>query len=83
MADYNMSESQILELQKAFSAVDTDADGVISTQDLRPLLRILDQNPTDADLQVSLEQNNRWLLCVTSACGGMRTDTNYQVSFNF
>ncbi len=51
MAEF-LSESQILQIQKAFKEVDTDADGVITTHDLRSVLRILDENPTDADLQV-------------------------------
>ena len=52
MADI-LSESQIGEIQKCFSAVDTDADGIVRTSDLGKLMRRLGQNPTDSELQVS------------------------------
>ena len=51
MADL-LSQTQIGEIQKAYNAVDTDADGVILTSDLGTVLRLLGQNPTDAELQV-------------------------------
>ena len=52
MADV-LSEDQINEIQNAFSKVDTDMKGVISTADLGQCLRLLGQNPTIAELQVS------------------------------
>ena len=52
MADI-LSEAQIGEIQKCFSAVDTDADGIVRTSDLGKLMRLLGQNPTDSELQVS------------------------------
>ena len=52
MADI-LSESQIGEIQEAFSAVDARRTGEIKTSDLGRLLRMLGQNPTDAELQVS------------------------------
>ncbi len=51
MADF-LTENQIGEIQKAYNAVDTDADGIILTSDLGHVLRLLGQNPTDAELQV-------------------------------
>ena len=53
MADI-LSESQIGEIQEAFSAVDARRTGEIKTSDLGRLLRMLGQNPTDAELQVSI-----------------------------
>ena len=53
MADI-LSESQIGEIQKCFSAVDTDADGIVRTSDLGKLMRLLGQNPTDSELQVRI-----------------------------
>ena len=52
MADI-LSEAQIGEIQKSFNAVDTDADGIVRTSDLGKLMRLLGQNPTDSELQVS------------------------------
>ena len=51
MADF-LTETQIGEIQNAYNAIDTDADGIIATSDLGSLLRLLGQNPTDAELQV-------------------------------
>ena len=53
MADV-LSEDQINEIQEAFTKVDTDTDGVISTADLGQCLRLLGQNPTIAEIQASL-----------------------------
>ena len=51
MADF-LTETQIGGIQNAYNAIDTDADGIIATSDLGSLLRLLGQNPTDAELQV-------------------------------
>ena len=51
MADI-LTEAQVGEIQEAFTTVDTDADGVIASSDLGSVLRLLGQNPTDAELQV-------------------------------
>ena len=53
MADF-LSETQICEIQDAYNSIDTDADGIIVTSELGTLLRLLGQNPTDAELQVSV-----------------------------
>ena len=50
MADV-LSEDRIKEIQSAFTQVDSDADGIISTADLGSLLRLLGENPTLAELQ--------------------------------
>lgn len=51
MADI-LTEVQIGEIQEAFTVVDLDEDGVIAASDLGSVLRLLGQNPTDAELQV-------------------------------
>ena len=53
MADF-LSETQIGEIQNAYNSIDTDADGIIVTSELGSLLRLLGQNPTDAELQVNV-----------------------------
>ena len=52
MADL-LSESQIREIQEAFCSVDSEKTGMVRTSDLGKVLRLLGQNPTDAELQVS------------------------------
>ena len=52
MADI-LTESQIVEIQDNFAIVDSDGDGVIKTSEFGKLLRMLGQNPTDAEIQVS------------------------------
>ena len=52
MADI-LTESQIVEIQDNFAIVDTDRDGVIKTSEFGKLLRLLGQNPTEAEIQVS------------------------------
>ena len=56
MADF-LSETQICEIQDAYNSIDTDADGIIVTSELGTLLRLLGQNPTDAELQVSVHKS--------------------------
>jgi hypothetical protein len=51
MADI-LNETQIKEVQDAFCAVDTDSDGIIMAGELGAVLRLLGENPSDADLQV-------------------------------
>ena len=53
MADF-LTESQIGEIQKAYNTIDTDTDGIILTSELGNLLRLLGQNPTEAEIQVRL-----------------------------
>ena len=47
-----LSEDQIGKIVDAFNTVDTDKDGAIASSQLRHVLKLLDENPTDADLQV-------------------------------
>ena len=52
MADI-LNANQIGEIIDAFKAIDLDQDGVIESQELGHVLRLLGQNPTVAELQVS------------------------------
>ena len=47
-----LSETQVAQFQDAFSAVDTDHDGFIASSELGHVLRMIGQNPTDAEVQV-------------------------------
>ncbi len=50
MADI-LTGQEIANIKNAFSAVDTDMDGVIAPNQLGKVLKLLGENPTDADLQ--------------------------------
>ena len=53
MAD-QLTEEQIAEFKEAFSLFDKDGDGTITTKELGTVMRSLGQNPTEAELQVTL-----------------------------
>ena len=42
--------------QKAYNTIDTDTDGIILTSELGNLLRLLGQNPTEAEIQVRIHK---------------------------
>ncbi|MCD7466178.1 myosin I light chain Cam2 [Datura stramonium] len=46
-----LNEEQIVEFQEAFSLFDKDGDGCISAEELATVIRSLDQNPTEEELQ--------------------------------
>ncbi|KAJ4969541.1 hypothetical protein NE237_016242 [Protea cynaroides] len=50
MADV-LSEEQIAEFQEAFCLFDKDGDGCITIEELATVIRSLDQNPTEEELQ--------------------------------
>jgi calmodulin len=50
MAD-QLTEEQIAEFNEAFALIDKDGDGTITTKELGTVMRILGQNPTEAELQ--------------------------------
>jgi len=50
MADV-LNETQVAQFQDAFSAVDTDNDGIIASKQLLQVLRSIGQNPTDTEVQ--------------------------------
>merc|ERR1712164_1267 len=51
MGDEQLTEEQIAEFKEAFSLFDKDGDGTITTKELGTVMRSLDQNPTEAELQ--------------------------------
>ncbi|MGF1924183.1 MAG: EF-hand domain-containing protein [Bacteroidia bacterium] len=46
-----LNEEQIVELKEAFSLFDKDGDGIITTKELRSIMRSLGQDLTETDLQ--------------------------------
>ncbi|KAI3459435.1 hypothetical protein Pfo_016098 [Paulownia fortunei] len=50
MADV-LNEEQIVEFKEAFSLFDKDGDGCITIEELATVIRSLDQNPTEEELQ--------------------------------
>ena len=46
-----LTEEQIAEFKEAFSLFDKDGDGTITTKELGTVMRLLGQNPTDAELK--------------------------------
>ncbi|XP_057959223.1 calmodulin-like protein 11 [Malania oleifera] len=50
MADV-LNEEQIVEFREAFCLFDRDGDGRITVEELATVIRSLDQNPTDQELQ--------------------------------
>ncbi|XP_054822260.1 calmodulin-like protein 11 isoform X1 [Prosopis cineraria] len=46
-----LSEEQIVEFKEAFCLFDKDGDGCITLEELATVIRSLDQNPTDEELQ--------------------------------
>ena len=56
MADV-LNEDQIGEIIDAFNAVDADHDGIIQASALGGVLKLLGENPTDADLQAGRKPN--------------------------
>ncbi|KAK4405774.1 Calmodulin-1 [Sesamum angolense] len=46
-----LNEEQIVEFREAFSLFDKDGDGCITIEELATVIRSLDQNPTEEELQ--------------------------------
>ncbi|XP_022722726.1 calmodulin-like protein 8 isoform X2 [Durio zibethinus] len=46
-----LSEEQIVEFKEAFCLFDKDGDGCITVEELATVIRSLDQNPTEEELQ--------------------------------
>lgn len=56
-----LSDEQVEQFREAFMFMDKDADGYISCKELGTILRVLGQNPTETELQVSLGEGRRFL----------------------
>ena len=52
MADFVSDLGLVGKFQDAFAAVNTNHDGIIKCSQLKQVLRIIGENPSDADLQV-------------------------------
>ena len=50
MAD-QLTDDQIVEFKEAFSLIDKDGDGSITTNELGMVLGLLGQNPTEVELE--------------------------------
>ncbi|KAI3937324.1 hypothetical protein MKW98_001895 [Papaver atlanticum] len=55
MADV-LSEEQTLEFQEAFCLFDKDGDGCITIEELATVIRSMDQNPTEEELQEMMSE---------------------------
>ncbi|KAG6599302.1 Calmodulin-like protein 8, partial [Cucurbita argyrosperma subsp. sororia] len=51
-----MSEEQILEFEEAFCLLDKDGDGCITIKELATAIRSLQQNPTEEELQIMMNE---------------------------
>ncbi|KAG2696627.1 hypothetical protein I3843_07G065000 [Carya illinoinensis] len=51
-----LSEEQIAEFQEAFCLFDKDGDGCITIEELATVIRSLDQNPTQEELQCMINE---------------------------
>ena len=76
MADV-LNETQVAEFQDAFSSVDLNHDGFIASSELGTVLRLIGQNPTDADVQVCCLCNYS-IKTITSKSGQARVVVTFQ-----
>ncbi|XP_045169495.1 calmodulin-A-like [Mercenaria mercenaria] len=51
IAKLGLSEEQLADFQRAFDLFDPDGDGTITTLELGTIMRVIGQNPTEAELQ--------------------------------
>ncbi|XP_038902291.1 calmodulin-like protein 11 [Benincasa hispida] len=51
-----LSEEQIVEFKEAFCLFDKDGDGCITIEELATVIRSLDQNPTEEELQDMIKE---------------------------
>ncbi|KAG6664809.1 hypothetical protein I3843_02G103100 [Carya illinoinensis] len=51
-----LSEEQVVEFKEAFGLFDGDGDGCITLEELATVIRSLDQNPTEEELQDMLSE---------------------------
>jgi calmodulin len=61
-----LNEEQIAEFREAFQLFDKDGDGAITTKELGTVMRSLNLNPTEAELQDMVSNRERgtrvWIL---------------------
>ncbi|VUZ39047.1 unnamed protein product, partial [Hymenolepis diminuta] len=53
-----LTHEQIAELREAFSLLDKDGDGSITTKELGTFMRSLGQNPTEAELKAMINEGD-------------------------
>ncbi|KAL4237920.1 hypothetical protein ACF0H5_002630 [Mactra antiquata] len=51
IAKLGLTEEQLADFQRAFDLFDPDGDGTITTLELGTIMRVIGQNPTEAELQ--------------------------------
>ncbi|XP_060582056.1 calmodulin-A-like [Ruditapes philippinarum] len=51
IAKLGLSKEQLSDFQRAFDLFDPDGDGTITTLELGTIMRVIGQNPTEAELQ--------------------------------
>ncbi|KAE8698277.1 Calmodulin-like protein 11 [Hibiscus syriacus] len=51
-----LTEEQVTELKEAFDFFDKDGDGCITVEELATVIRSLDQNPSDQELQDTINE---------------------------
>ena len=56
--DGQLTEEQVAEYKKAFSLCDKDGSGTIPTKELRKVIRLIGQNPTEYELEMMMEKVN-------------------------
>lgn len=54
-----LNEEQIAEFREAFQLFDKDGDGAITTKELGTVMRSLNLNPTEAELQDMVSHRER------------------------
>ena len=52
----SMNEAKIAEIKEAFSFFDKDGDGIISTEYMGLLVRSLNQNPTNSEIEAMIRE---------------------------
>merc|ERR1712151_355286 len=58
MADQKITEEHISHFKETFSLFDKDGDGKITTKELGVVMKALGKNPTEAELQKTIKEND-------------------------
>lgn len=51
-----LNEDQVAQIEGVFASFDKDGDGTIAIKDFSGILRALDQNPTESEIQHMIEE---------------------------